>query len=96
MNEREIERRKRYEERARRIFEETLAKQNIEIVRDGGYITILKYKDVEFGLLSNTDWNSWNKHYQVWIVEGRKTLATRCLLETAIAKAKRYIDSEVK
>lgn len=96
MNEREIERRKRYEERARRTFEETLAKENIEIVRDSGYSMILKYKDVEFGLLSNTDWNSWNKHYQVWIVEGRKTLATRCLLETAIAKVKRYIDSKVK
>lgn len=96
MNEREIERRKRYEERARKMFEDKLAKENIEIVRDGGYSMILKYKGVEFGLLSNTDWNSWNKHYQVWIIEGRKTLATRCLLETAIAKAKRYIENEGK
>lgn len=93
MNEREIERRKRYEERMQKAFEVMLEKNNIELVYDGGYSIRLRYKGVEFGLLSNTDWNSWTKHYQVWIIGG-KTLATRCLLETAIAKAKRYIEGE--
>lgn len=93
MNEREIERKKRYEERMQRAFNEMLEKNNIELVYDGGYSMRLRYKGVEFGLLSNTDWNSWNKHYQVWIVGG-KTLATRCRLEVAIAKAKNYIESE--
>lgn len=93
MNEREIERKKRYEERMQRAFNEMLVRNNIELVDDNGYVIKLKYKGVEFGLLSNTDWNSWNKHYQVWVVGG-KTLATRCRLEVAIAKAKSYIESE--
>lgn len=93
MNEREIERRKKYEERARKLFEQTLAKNNIEIIDDMGYCLRLKYKGVAFNLLSNSDWNSWTKHYQVYI-PGGKTLATRCLLETAIAKAKKYIEEE--
>ena len=93
MNEREIERKKRYETRMKKVFEQILEKNNIELVYDDGYVIKLKYKDVEFGLYSHTDWNSWTRHYQVWIVEGdKKTLATRCLLETAITKAKKYID----
>lgn len=88
MNEREIQRRKEQ-------FERMLEKENLELTYDGGYCMRLKYKGVEFGLLSNNDWNSWNKHYQVWIVNG-KSLATRCRLEVAIAKAKSYIESEEK
>lgn len=95
MNEREIERRKRYEERMRKIFEDRLEKENIKIVQEGTYSITLDYKGVEFTLVSNSDWNSWKKHYQVWLVKDKKTLATRCLLETAIGKAKKYID-EVK
>ena len=92
MLERELERRKRQEEILKERFYNYLEKQNIKIIRDGGYSFILEYNGKEFGLLSNSDWNSWKKHYQVWIIENKKTLATRCLLETAIAKAKRYID----
>ena len=96
MNEREIERKKRYEERMQKMFEQMLEKNNIELVYDDGYVIRLKYKDVEFGLLSNRDWNSWTRHYKVWIVDNHKTLATRCILETAIAKAKKYIEEEMK
>ncbi len=95
MLEKELERRKRYEEMARERFYNYLAKENIKIIRDGGYSFILEYNGKEFGLLSNNDWNSWKNHYQVWIIENQKTLATRCLLETAIAKAKSYIDNRV-
>lgn len=95
MNEREIERRKRNEEKMKKMFEQMLEKNNIELVYDNGAVIRLKYKDVEFGLYSHTDWNSWTRHYQVWIVENHKTLATRCLLETAIAKAKNYIEKEM-
>lgn len=94
MNEKEIERRKRYAEKLQKLFEEKLAKENIEIVDEGTYSIKLKYKNVEFVLASNTDWNSWNKHYQVWIVQDNKTLATRCLLKTAITKAKHYIENK--
>lgn len=91
MLERELERRKRYEEEQRERFYNFLEAQNIKVIKDGGYSFILEYEGIQFGLLSNNDWNNWNKHYQVWIIENKKTLATRCLLETAIAKAQNYI-----
>ena len=94
MNERELERRKRYEERVQKMFEQMLEKNNIELVYDNGSTIRLKYQDVEFGLYKHTDWNSWTPHYQVWIVKNKKTLANRCLLETAIAKAKKYIEED--
>ena len=92
MIERELERRKRYMERMQKAFEQTLERQNIKIIEDGGYWIRLEYKEQKFTLISNTDWNSWNKHYQVTI-EG-KTLATRCRLELAIAKAKQFIEKK--
>lgn len=95
MNERELRRQKEYEELMKKKFYNYLEKENIKIIKDGGYIFTLEYKGVQFGLLSNNDWNSWKKHYQVWIIEGRKTLATRCLLETALSKTKRYIEGLV-
>ena len=95
MFERELERRKEYEKVLKERFYKFLEAQNIKIIRDGGYYFTLEYKGIQFGLLSNNDWNNWKKHYQVWIIEGRKTLATRCLLETALSKAKRYIEGLV-
>lgn len=95
MIERELARKEKYEKEMKERFYRFLKAQNIEIVKDNGYSFLLKYNNKEFGLLSNRDWNSWTKHYQVWIVENSKTLATRCGLELAIAKAKKYID-EVK
>lgn len=92
MNEKEIERRKQYEEIAKKRFYNYLKSQDIEIIEDGGYYFILEYKGRQFNLLSNSDWNSWKKHYQVWIIENKKTLATRCGLEVAISKAKKYIE----
>ena len=93
MNEREIERRKRYEERMQRLFEQMLEKNNIKLVEDKGHRIYLEYQKVEFQLIVNEDWDSWKKHYQVMILESGKTLATRCRLEVAIAKAKKYIES---
>lgn len=95
MLERELQRRKQYEEMMKKRFYDYLEKQDLKMIRDNGYCFILEYKGQQFGLLSNRDWNSWNKHYQVWIIENRKTLATRCLLETAIAKAKTYIEEMI-
>lgn len=97
MNEREIERKKRYEERMQKMFEQMLEKNNMELVEDKGHRIWIKYKDVVFQLIANRDWNSWTKHYQVIIEnDDYKTLATRCILETAIAKAKKYIEEEMK
>lgn len=95
MFEKELARRKEYEKISKERFYNYLEKENIKIIRDNGYSFILEYKGIQFGLLSNSDWNSWKQHYQVWIIEGRKTLATRCLLETALSKAKRYIEGLV-
>ena len=95
MLERELQRKKQYEEMMKKRFYEYLEKQDIKIIKDNDYSFILEYKGEQFGLLSNNDWNSWKNHYQVWIIENRKTLATRCLLETAIAKAKRYIEEMI-
>lgn len=91
MLERELARRKQYEEVLKERFYKFIEAQNIKIIKDGGYFFTLEYEGVQFGLLSNNDWNSWKQHYQVWIIENNKTLATRCLLETAIAKAQKYI-----
>ena len=90
MIEREIARRQKYEKEMKERFNKFLEAQHIEVVRDSGYSFTLKYKGKEFGLMSNSDWNNWNKHYQVWV--GDKTLATRCGLEVAIAKAQSYIE----
>lgn len=95
MIERELERRKEYEKVLKERFYKFLEAQNVKVIRDNGYSFILEYKGIQFGLLSNNDWNSWKQHYQVWIIDNQKTLATRCLLETAIAKAQNYIE-EVK
>lgn len=94
MLERELARRKKYEELLKARFYKYLEEQNIKIIKDGGYYFTLEYCGKQFGLLSNTDWNSWNTHYQVFIIENHKTLATRCLLETAISKAKNYIENK--
>ena len=87
---RELERKERYLAKMKELFYKQLEKQNIEMVNDGGYFYNLKYKDVMIYLLSNTDWNSWNTHYRVMI--NGKTLATRCNLDTAILKAKIFIE----
>ena len=61
MNEREIERRKRYEERMQKLFEQMLENNNIELIEDRGHRIFLKYKEKEFQLIVNEDWDSWKK-----------------------------------
>lgn len=91
--ERELARRQRYFERQKEMFKRLMEKENIEVINDIGHRKLLQYKDVQFDLLQHEDWNSWNPHYRLCV--GEKTLATRCNFETAIHKAKLYIDKGV-